>query len=218
MISGKNNLADRLIGQLDALVAFLSLAHEEVFEVVSSEYDSWVPRDQQDTLPDNFDIYSTHISHAALLLGLSYFEAFLSDVVRLVLRSRPEILPRDKKIAFGQLIDIDSEQDVLGLLIEREVLDVMYGSFESIAQYFKNRLNLEWPVHCGMQEANALRNCIVHNMARADTRLVAAAPVWTVGQEIVLTPSDVHGVGLEVRRCAQDIWSQVELQLPLASD
>ncbi|MBI5870981.1 MAG: hypothetical protein HZB44_08550 [Actinobacteria bacterium] len=217
MVSG-NNLADRLIGQLDALVAFLSLAHEEVFDVVSSEYDSWVPKDQQDTLPGNFGIYRTQISHAALLLGLSYFEAFLSDVVRLVLRSRPEILPTDKKITFGQLLDIDSEHDVLGLLIEREVLDVMFGSFESIASYFKNRLNLEWPVSSGLREANLIRNCIIHNMARADTRLVAAASVWTVGQEIALIPSDVHNIGIDVRRFAQDVWSQVERQLPITSD
>lgn len=216
MTANMDNLADRLISQLDALVAFLSLGHEEVFEVVRSEYDSWVPREQLDTLPGSFEIYRTQVSHAAFLLGFSYFEAFLSDVVRVILRSRPEMLPRDKKIAFGQLIDLDSEEDVLGLLIEREVQDVMYGSFESIAVYFNNRLNLVWPAASSLREVSAIRNCIIHNMARADARLVAAAPTWTVGQEIALSPSDVHGVGLDVRRFAQDIWSQVERQLPHA--
>jgi len=211
--TSNNNLADRLIGQLDTLVAFLSLAHGEVFEVVQSEYESWVPRDLQDTLPCNFEIYRMQVSHAALVLGISYFEAFLSDVMRLVLRNRPKILPKKKKIAFGQLIGIDSAQDIIGLLIEREVLDVMYGSLNSIAEYFENRLNLKWPAYSSLQEANAIRNCIVHNMARADNKLVAIAPVWTLGQEIALTPSDVNSFGIEVRCFVQDIWSQAEKQL-----
>ena len=148
-----------------------------------------------DFLPGDTEIYRTQVSHAAFLLGFSYFEAFLSDTIRMIFRCRTAMLPRDKKIAFGDLVDLDGSMDMIGLLIEREVRDVMFDSFESIERYFAKRLNIEWPPFARLAEASAIRNCIVHNMARADDRLVDAGTKWRLRQEIAQTPSDVHAFG-----------------------
>jgi len=212
----KENLAGHFIGQLDTLVAFLALAHDEVFEVVRSEYDNWVPSDQHSTLPNSFAIYQTQVSHAAFLLGFSYFEAFLTDVVHLIFRRRPVILPKDRKISFGEIMSGDPGRDVIEVLIEKEVQDVFFAkSFGDIAAYFDSRLNITWPSISSIPKAKALRNCIIHNMARADARLAETDPTrWRVGDEIAMTPSEVHAFGLDARRFARELWPQVQRQQP----
>lgn len=65
------NLLDRVMSQLDTLVPYLSLAHEEVFTLVESQYDSWCETPHETPLPDNFAAFITQIAHSAFILGFS---------------------------------------------------------------------------------------------------------------------------------------------------
>ena len=50
-------LERRLIEQLDTLLPFLALAHEEVFELVACRYAEWLEPAQQGTLPNSFALF-----------------------------------------------------------------------------------------------------------------------------------------------------------------
>jgi hypothetical protein len=91
-----NNLLDRVISQFNSLIPFLAISHKEVFDLLKKEKKIWFLPDQEATLPDSYRIYQTQITHSAFLLGYSYFEAFLSDLAKEILRKRPGILPKEK--------------------------------------------------------------------------------------------------------------------------
>ncbi len=91
------NLLERVISQLDMLVPYLSLAHQEVFDLVESEYDDWCPTPEETPLPSTFDAFTTQIAHAAFVLGFSYADAFLTDLLRDIYREHPNMLPKNKK-------------------------------------------------------------------------------------------------------------------------
>lgn len=210
------NLTERLTGQLDSLVPFLELSRDQVFSLVQAEYEGWVSRERQTTLPANADIHRTQVSHAAFLLGFSYFEAFVADTIRLLLRNRPVMLPREKKVTFGEILDLPEPAELIEFLVEREVRDVMFGSLDSVRKYFSRRLNVEWPAFPRLAEAAAIRNSIIHNLSRASDALVAVDPRWSPGQEIALVPADVHSFGLAAREFVREFWPLVERQITLS--
>lgn len=94
----------RLTRQLDTLVPFLALAHREIFDVLSSRYSGWCPDEQQDTLPDTYEAYSTQVAHAAFLLGYSYAEAFVTDWMWLVYDTRRDLLPKEKTLMYEEVL------------------------------------------------------------------------------------------------------------------
>src|SRR5262249_6748579 len=116
-----SDLLTRLTNQLDSLVPFLALAHKEVFEVVGEGYGDWLSDEQQSTLPESFQIFERQIAHGAFLVGYSYAEAFLGDLVRLIYLKNPQMLPRDKELKFSEVLDQDSYENVLAYMINKEV-------------------------------------------------------------------------------------------------
>lgn len=95
-----SNVLQRLIAQLDALVPYLSLAHKDVFQLVAGEYDNCCSGIATVPFPSNFDAFSAQVNHSAFVLGYSYFDAFLADLMRAIYLSRPKMLPNGKKIDF----------------------------------------------------------------------------------------------------------------------
>lgn len=210
------DLLSRLIQQLDTLVAFLSLGHAEVYSLVESSYENWVPHDQQSTLPESAHIFEIQISHSAFLLGYSYFEAFLSDCMKAIYRSRPKMLPGDKKISFRDIVELPKDYDLIEIGIEREIRGVLYKSVSEQRKYFKERLNINWPDFPELEEASALRNCLLHNGSIADNRLANASQSWSEGDTITLSSSQVHSFGIHARGFARDLWPKVvnSIQVP----
>lgn len=206
------DLHDRLVKQLDHLVAFLALGHEEVFEVVHEHYDEWVEGPQQGTMPDTFGLFRAQVSNSAFLLGYSFFEAFLADVIRQIYSSRPTMLPKDKELKFRDILDAKDYAGVVAAMIDREVRAVLYGSIENVQSYFETKFNLDWPNFDRAVEASRLRNCLLHNMGHVDARL-AELPAWDDGQQIELTPDDVNAFGLDVREFARYLYTEAQKRL-----
>ncbi|MFO8007606.1 MAG: hypothetical protein R6V05_07730 [Candidatus Brocadiia bacterium] len=203
-----DNLEQRFISQLDGLVAFLALAHEEVFTLVRRHYRDWVEAGQQDAVPDSFGLFQTQVANGAFLLGYSYFEAFLAYIIRRLYEANPRMLPCEKQLKFREVVDAGDYPSVLRKMVEKEVLSVMYGSVEDIRQYFQSKLSLPWPDSDRIVEASRLRNCLLHNNAVVDGRLAEVSD-WDEGDEITLTPSQVHEFGLVARRFARQLYQQV---------
>jgi len=204
----------RFITQLDGLGAFLDLAHEEVFDVVREHYEEWVDNGtQRSAFPDNYSMFSYQIANSALVLGYSYFEAFLADIVRSIYQARPEMLPRDKHLKYAEVLEANGYQSLIDTLIEKEIQAVFYKSLRDVAAYFQERLNVTWPEIDQVIEAAFIRNCILHNSSRADDRL-ASISKWEVQQSIELSPSDIHRYGIEARRIAKQLYEEVLRTLP----
>jgi hypothetical protein len=205
-------LIDRLISQLNTLVAFLASSRLEVFEIIQQHYEQWFTSDTEEALPDSYSLYQTQVAHAAFVLGYSYAEAFFADLLREIYLIRPIALPREKELKFCDVLERSTYDEVLGYMIDKEVLAVMYNSIDKIIKYYEDKLNLQWPSseRDTIIEANLLRNCIVHNNAIADSRLATHCERWTDGTNITLTISDVHKFGITARATARNLYHQAE--------
>jgi hypothetical protein len=208
-----NNLLDRFIGQLNTLVPFLALSHEEFFKMIQQKEAAWFPKGEADQVPETFRLYTTQIAHGAFLLGYSYFEAFLGDLVKEIYQKRPGMLPEDKQIRYCDILECDqSYEKIISLMIDKEVFSLFYNSLEEVFKYFEKKLNLSFQDPDDRNriiEASLIRNCLIHNMARVDTRL-ARLSKWNEGENIELQPSDAHEFGIIVRRLVRKLYKQVE--------
>jgi len=94
----RENLLDRLIGQLDTLIPFLEISRRSVFRLLRAKGYVWFYPDQRNAFPKTYQVYQKQVCHSALLLGFSYFEAFLADLIRQVYQGQ-----RCRRITFEKL-------------------------------------------------------------------------------------------------------------------
>lgn len=208
-----SNVLQRLIAQLDALVPYLSLAHKDVFQLVAGEYDNWCSGIATVPFPSNFDAFSAQVNHSAFVLGYSYFDAFLADLMRAIYLSRPKMLPNGKKLTFESIIDAGDYDAVVNKMIEHEVYEAMHGSIPEIQRYFSDKFSIAWPTaNAGeLATASLIRNCIVHNNSLCDARL-AKVNGWELNQQICLTTSEVHRYGLAIREVVRHLYEDASVR------
>ncbi len=206
-----STLLERLISQLDTLVSFLGIARDDVFRLLQREKVVWFGVNERRALPSAYETYRTHITHSAFLLGYSYFEAFLADLVRNIFLLNPAMLPRDRELKFHEILAGKSYETTLRLMIEKEILSSFHEGMEETSNYFEKKLKISWPK--GEKErvviASLLRNCLIHNMGRIDRRL-GAVPDYREGELIQLTPEEVHSYGLVARSLARTVFTKAE--------
>ena len=205
-------MLDRLISQLDTLVPFLGLAHDEIFQVIHDKNRDWFSSSQREALPETFTAYQGQVAVSAFLLGYSYFEAFIADLAKAILVSRPQLLPKDKNVSFGAVIDSGDYDILLGKIVEQQVLSVMYNSIEKVSEYFHKSLHIQWPEATDeytVVKASLIRNCFMHNGGIVDTRLSNVSGL-TEGAEIEIAPADVHQYGINIRHFARNVYQQAE--------
>lgn len=208
-----SELHKRLISQLDSLVPFLALGHNEVYDVLRDNYSDWYEPEKQGSLPEKFHYYQTQVAHAGFLLGFSYVEAFLVDVAKEAFRRRPEVLPKDKELKFRELLDCGSYETIIEKMIEKEILSLFYGSFENIGTYFQEKLSLPWSDSKNIVKAPLIRNCIIHNDSIVDQRLSSVSEL-DIGEKITLNASDVHDYGIAMRDLAYRMDKEFERRYP----
>lgn len=205
----KGNLLDRFIEQLDTLIPFMAIAYEDVFDLIQREKYIWFTDNLRGTLPDTYEIFRTQVSHSAFLLGYSYSEVFMGDLIREIYLKKPEMLPKDKQIKFGEVLETKSIEEVLDRMIDIENRELFHQGMEKIIECFEKKLNLTWSAEQKkkMILASSFRNCIMHNMSRADSRLAHLSDYKT-GQPIQLDTSTVDSFGLMVRGLARNLYQQ----------
>ncbi len=203
------NLLERTISQLDMLVPYLSLAHQEVFDLASAEYDLWCPTPANTPMPNTFQAFTTQFAHAGFILGCSYVDAFLADLLRECYRSHPRMLPGNKTLTFGDIVAFNDYDSVVTRMIEHVIHEVMHKGLLDIAKHFEDKLSILW-LDTDLQElftASLIRNCIIHNNSVADLRL-AARPDWKVGEQISLSVADVHKFGITARKVIRHVFQE----------
>lgn len=201
---------DVVLAQFDGLVVLLAAAHGEVFELIRANELTWFPHTQNPQAAETAETYQTAVCNGAFLLGYSYLEAFLADIVRQVYVRRPGMLPPDKTVTYKDVVGAGSSEALVLRLAEREVRSVFAGSIEDVQQHYQRRLGVRWPDEPKIVVASRIRNCLMHNDARVDERLAAAAPDgFGIGQRIALRPSEVHDYGIAARVFAMALWADV---------
>ena len=195
----QGKLLNRLIEQYDSLIVFMELSREEVFELLGRERNVWFD-DSPESLPDAYATYRQQVVHSALLLGYSYFENFLMDLLSAILCSRPKMLPEDRKLPYSKIVASASKADIIDQMAKREIHDLLYKSMTDIVKELRNRygFSISEEEERELCKANLLRNCIMHNSARADSRL-AEFNGFEENEEFELTSGDVHELGIKLR-------------------
>ncbi|MCB0627756.1 MAG: hypothetical protein KDC43_28485 [Saprospiraceae bacterium] len=207
-------MIENLFSQLDTLVPFLGLANEEIFSKIHDENQEWFTEQQRKSLPDTFNSYKNQVSVSAFLLGYSYFEVFIADLAKKILLSRPVLLPKDKNLTYGEVVDAQEYNILLERLVEKQVFSVMYSSVEKISEYYEKNLHITWPNYCNeysIEKAALIRNCYMHNGGIVDARLHNKFGL-EIGSKIFLSPSEVHGYGITVRQIAHEIYNQAKIK------
>jgi hypothetical protein len=121
------------------------------------------------------------------------------------------MLPQNKKLTFGAIVDASDYDSVVSAMIDHEVHDVMYKGIGDVAEYFNDRFSISWP-DTDLDEvvtASLTRNCIVHNNAIVDNRL-GKRQGWNAGDEIKLKVWQVHVFGIAVRSLVRHIYAEAE--------
>jgi hypothetical protein len=199
------------IDKLDSLILFLSFSHDEVFDIVSQRRDIWFNEQEISKLPETKEIFKNQISNSAFLLGYSYFEAFLYELMRAIYKKHPEILPSDKKISFGEVVNLHDYKALIERIIEKELNDLFYKKMEDIIEYFDTKFSIHWLAELkdDTVKASLIRNCLLHNNGLVNEKL-AKFEGYVLNNPISLSPKDVHDYGLKVRKSARDIYKQAE--------
>lgn len=205
-----NTLLVRLIGQLDTLVPFLALSREDVFRVLNEHKVTWFASNE-DALPAAYESYRRQVNHSAFLLGYSYFESFLTDLLSAILRNRPQMLPRDRQVKYSEVIESSDKAQLIDKLIRRELVDLLYRSMPNIIAELRSRygFSITEAEEVALCRALLIRNCILHNSSRADSRL-GAYDHYAEGEEFEITASQVHEYGLMLRQWARRMYEEAQ--------
>ncbi|MCM1985408.1 hypothetical protein [Lyngbya confervoides] len=184
-----DQLHKRFVDQLDTLIPFLGLAHEEIFLTLHENYCGWFSIEQQATLPNSFRKYRTQVSHGAFLLGYSYAEAFITDLIWTIYHCRRDLLPPDKALKFSEVFSLGDYERIIMKMIDNTLGDM--NSLEKKIHHLETRLGLKVPQAKMLLEAHSARNALVHNSGRVN-RPQTSTSRWQLGNIIELTVDNVH--------------------------
>ena len=201
-------LLNRLIAQLDTLISFMGLSHEEVFQLLRRERTPWLG-ESADSLPEAYTTYRMQVIHSAFLLGYSYFESFLTDLLSAILRSRPTMLRGSRQLSYSQIIAADSKDAILDQIVKRESFDLLYKNMADIVAELRRRyqFTVTPQQETELRKASLIRNCIMHNSCRADARL-SEYNQFQEGEDFELSSREVHDFGLTLRALARAMFSE----------
>lgn len=191
-----NSLETRIIEQLDTLAPFLALDKREIFDVLSSEYGHWYPNESlQSTIPDSYEKYSRQVRHAAFLLGYSYAEAFVSDLMWIVYSCRKDLLPVDQKISFGDILSRNDFENVVEHMIERTIGGL--NSLEKKINHLEKKFGFKVSQPPELKDAHVARNALIHNAGIVNRHRSGSR--YSVGETVCMSASEIHDFGHVVR-------------------
>ena len=203
----------RAIVHLDALVMFMGLRDERFFRELQDNWVDLVGPGEQLAFPTLQGGYEQLILGSALLLGVTYVEAYLGDVLREVFRRKPQILAtREKTIPWEKLVRARSYKRVLGIIIDAELSEFTRLAIDRMVGYFERRFKLEAPDQESMNmvtEASLVRNVIAHNGAVVGAELARHNVRFREGGQLRLEVSQIHEYGLAGRSVLQRLDEQL---------
>jgi len=197
----------RLLDQLDSLVPFLALSHREIFNVLKMEYAGWYTDDRRSTLPNTLNEYSHQVAHAAFLLGYSYAEAFVTDLICEVYSARRDLLPKEKHLPFGEVLLLTDFEEVVKHMIESMIAGM--NSLEAKILHLERSFGWQIPQAAQLRDAHVARNALVHYAGYVN-REPPEGSRWHSGDRIELSANDVHEFGIIARAFVRELCEQAK--------
>lgn len=220
------NLQTIFIKNLDKLFGFLNVSDQKVYEIVKEhQFNSeWIDLNDKsyqtvdEIFLNNYNVFEEHILKSVLILGYAYCEAFLTDLFKECILMNPKIMiPNGKKsneeknISYLMFLNANSKDDLIEILVEKEIRNLMYKNISEIVDYSEKKLNLKWEEIDveNLKKANKIRNCIMHNNSRVDKSL-SLITNENIGEPLKLTLKQIHDFGLTARKISRLLWTQFE--------
>lgn len=120
------------------------------------------------------------------------------------------MLSKNRQITFREVLGAaSSKEDIVRLMIEKEVRSVFSEGIEDVQNHFEQKLQISWPKLPEILVASQMRNCLMHNGGLVDQRLAEVCD-RAVGSQIRLEANEVHGFGIKAREFAKTIWTEAE--------
>jgi len=143
-----------------------------------------------------------------LARAVDNFQCYIVDLVREVLRKRPEILTSSRpSISVKTLLSFSSKEEIVHYIIERKVNSLAYQGFKELQDWCTER-GIPIALPTGQQrheltEIIATRNVIVHNRGLVDEKYlkVSATSPFKLGGCRLLEPTDFLEVSEFISEC-----------------
>jgi len=202
-------LVEELKNKLNTLIIFLSFAHDESIELVLKNRLTWFSETEEKIIPNTKEVFKTQIANSAFLLGYTYFESFLYDLIREIYRRHPKMLPDNKKIEYSNITRANELSEVLDRMIDREIHEAMYQSMEDIIKYLRTKfsITINDRTKAEMIKCSFTRNCIMHNNSKVDEKLSSISG-YSIHKDINLTSVEVNSYGIILRNLSEDLYNQ----------
>lgn len=155
---------DDAINRFDKLITEKEIDGKKIYQFkyvpkqIKREYEKFAMLEKQGDI-----LYS-----GALMLLVTYFENLVAGVLKKDFIKHPQRVSLDEKaVSYKLLAEIGDIEEIKNILIEQEISNRMYGSFEDWKTFFQKNIKLKLPSwnkkfeH--MQEIIARRNLFVHN-------------------------------------------------------
>lgn len=143
-------------------------------------------------LPNDIGKAYTAINQNFIIMGLALFESFLKDVHRAILFKEPKLLPANKKIHLGKLVD-SGYKKIIKEEIDRKVASLDRISIQNRAKYFAEDLKIRWSDDHELIEQvsdlNDLRNRILHENPDEE---VSSAKILSALLTLIIIPSTLY--------------------------
>jgi hypothetical protein len=120
----------------------------------------------------------------AFISRIALFDAFLSDVLLVLLCSRPEMLKSGKTLTNEDIIDAPDKQALIRMMAERALSSISRESITGLSDWFRSRTNIELFKTDQQRdiiiELMSRRNLFVHANGFVNSQYLSAVPNSTV--------------------------------------
>jgi hypothetical protein len=156
-----------------------------------------------------------------LVRHVENFLSYLAALLHEIFTQRPETLRSSDKVEVANVLRHESIESLVREMAERKVESLSYSSFDDLAEFFRDRFNLdvvtaeELPL---LKQAIETRNISVHNRCRINKRFVArtGCPMADLGKvrELYIHDLDqlVPALVTATKRLDQAAWKDLRLK------
>jgi hypothetical protein len=144
----------------------------------------------------------------AFVYAYSLFECYVAEILRLRLMAHPQQVGLSKQIEYGEVFASASREELIALLIDREVSRLMYEPIDSLLNRMRGNFgfrDVSREHDEAIQRLSLTRNCLLHNAGKANDKLAKAVPTIAAGQPIAIQVSSVSEAIHTFRKCCVQI-------------
>jgi hypothetical protein len=178
------------------------------------QYDLEQLREAQPFLDNLLTTHKNLLSELLLCRAVDNFLTYLSEILALIYRTRPETLRSNETVRLDKILQYKSMDELIAALAEKRVNELSYSGLKELSENLSNRLG--FPLfEEGDTLANATRivetrNIIVHNRAVINDRFLSRVPNYpaAIGETVVLDRNVLWGDIQFLKRSVKDIDSR----------